>query len=60
MIDLDIMTWKWFLHYWTFLKGIHLSLVVSTHKEPVMQNFDVFFVIGLNIMLNNQHDKYAK
>ena len=38
----DIMTWKWFLHCWPFVRGIHQSLVDSPHKGLVMQCFDFF------------------
>ena len=27
-----MMQWKWFLHYWPCQRGIHQSLVDSTHK----------------------------
>ena len=47
------LIWKSFLHYWPFVRGIHLSQVVSTHKGPTMWNFDVFCVITLNKLLNN-------
>ena len=30
----NLMTWKRFLHYWTFLRGIHRPLVDSPHKGP--------------------------
>ena len=36
------MTWKHFPHYWPIVKGIH-------HLE-----FDVFFVVSLNMLLNKQ------
>ena len=28
----DVNKWKLFLHYWTFVRGIHRSPVNSTHK----------------------------
>ena len=28
----DILKWKYFLHYWPFVRGIHQSLVDSPHK----------------------------
>ena len=31
----DIITWKYFLHCWTFVRGIHQSLVDSCLKGPV-------------------------
>ena len=39
--DDDIMTWKWFLHYWFFCAGIRWSPVDSPHKGPVTWTFDV-------------------
>ena len=35
------MAWKYFLHYWYSVRGIHQSVVDSPHKEPVMLSFDV-------------------
>ena len=37
------MTWKHFLQYWSLMKSIHqwIPLIIN-------QNFDVFFVVGLN------------
>ena len=32
----DIMSWKCFAHYWTFVKRIHLSPIDSAFKRPVM------------------------
>ena len=32
----DIIKWKWFLHYWPFVKGIHQWLVDSLYKGPVI------------------------
>ena len=34
-----------FLHYWPFVRGIHLSLVVYPHKGPVLCNLNDFFVV---------------
>ena len=50
----DDVTWKCFLHYWPFVKGIHQSLVDSPHKGPVMQSSHIFFVVSLNKLLNKQ------
>ena len=33
------MTWKWFLHYWPFVRGIHQWLVDSLHKGPSISSF---------------------
>ena len=38
----DVMTWKCFLHYWPFERGIYLSSEDSPHKGPVMGRFDIF------------------
>ena len=40
----DVMTWKCFMHYWPFVKGIHL--VDSLHKGPVMHNIDVSLMLA--------------
>ena len=37
-----------------FCEGIKWSLVDSAHKGPVMQSFDVFFIVSLNKLLNKQ------
>ena len=50
----DTLTWKPFPHYWLFVGGIHQSLVDSPHKGPVMPSIDVFFILGLNNLLNTQ------
>ena len=44
----DIIIWKCLPDYWPFVRGIHQSLVDSPHKGPVMQRFDVLFVVSLN------------
>ena len=35
-------TWKHFLHYWPFVRGIHCWLIDFTHKGSVMWKFDVY------------------
>ena len=50
----EFMTWKCFLHYWPFVKGIHQSPVDSHYKGPVRQSFDVFFDVSLNKLLKKQ------
>ena len=52
-----MITWNRFPHYLSFMMGIHRSPVDSPHKRPVMQSFDVFFVVRLNKLLN-QHSRY--
>ena len=42
------MKWKWFLILLAFCEGNTLD---STHKGPVMQNFDIYFVVSLNKLL---------
>ena len=32
------VVWKCFVHYWSFVSGIHLSPVDSHHNGPMMQN----------------------
>ena len=48
----DAMTWKRFPYNWPFVKGIHQSLLYSPHKGSVMQSFNIFFVLILNMILN--------
>ena len=36
------------------MRGIHQSTMVLHHKRVVMQNFDVFFGVDLNKMLNKK------
>ena len=48
------MTRKFFPHYWSFVWGIHWSTEVSLHKEPVIQTFDVSFVVSLSRLFNKQ------
>ena len=50
----DVMTWKRFLHYWPFVRGIHRWPVDSHHKGPVMRSFGVSFNVSLNKLLNKQ------
>ena len=57
----DVMTWKYFPHYWTFMRGIppstggfpaqrasNASPVDSLHKGSVMRKFEVFSDVSLN------------
>ena len=37
-----------FTDYLPFVRGIHRSPVDSPHKRPVMQTFNIFFVVSLN------------
>ena len=37
-----------------FVRGIHMSLVGCPLNGPVMKNFDVFFVVSVNKLLNSQ------
>ena len=48
----DVMPWKHFLHYWPFVRGNHSRPMDSPHKRSVLQNFDVFSVVGLHRLLN--------
>ena len=50
----NVMTSQFFTHYCPFVRGIHWSLVDSPHIGPIMQGFDVFFVVNVNMMLNKQ------
>ena len=50
----EVIKWKHFPHYWTFVRGIHRSVVEFPSQRPVMQNFDVFFDLRLNKCLRKQ------
>ena len=45
------MTWKQFLLYWPFVRGIHWS---SPHKVSLIHRFYVLFVVQLRKLLNKQ------
>ena len=50
----DVIKWKHFPRYWSFVRGIHRSPVNSPHKRPVMRSFHVFFDLRLNKPLSKQ------
>ena len=50
----DVIKWKHFPCYWTFVRGIYWWLVDSPHKWPVTRSFDVFFDMRLNTRLSKQ------
>ena len=50
----DVIKWKHFPRYWTFVRGIHRSPVNSPHKGPTTRSFDVFFDVRLNKRLSKQ------
>ena len=50
----ESMWWSSVVHYWPFVRGIHRSPVNSPHKGPVMQTFNISFVVNLNKLLNKQ------
>ena len=54
LFKIDIIKWKRFPHYWSFLKGIHWSLVDPPYKEPVTRAIGVSFGVGLSKVLNKQ------
>ena len=47
------MTWRHFLHYWSFVKGIHWSLVDCLRKPNASS--DVTIVVILNRLLNKSN-----
>ena len=49
----DVIKWKPFPHYWSFVQGIHQSPVNSAQR-PVKRSFDVFFDLRLNKQLSKQ------
>ena len=60
----DVIKWKHFPRYWTFVRGIHWSPVkpppppppqhTHTKKRPVTVRFGVLFHLHLNIQLSKQ------
>ena len=50
----DVMTWKHSRHYWSFVRWINQSLVDLPHEGPVMQSFDIFFIVSMTKLLNKQ------
>ena len=48
-----VMTWKSFPHYWPFVRKIHRRPVDSPQKGPVMQDFEVCFVVRRNNVFEN-------
>ena len=61
----DVMVWKHFSRYWTFVRGIHQSPVDFHQKGPATGGSDVFFDVCLNKRLwewsfwivSDHHDK---
>ena len=37
----NVMAWKFFSHYWPFVRGIHRSTVDSPHKGPVVWSLEL-------------------
>ena len=50
----NVIKWKHFPRYWSFVRGIHRSPVNFPHKWPVARRFDVFFDLRLNNGLSKQ------
>ena len=50
----DVIKWKHFPHYWSFVRVIHRSPVNSPPQRSVTRNFDVFFDLRLNKGLRKQ------
>ena len=44
----EVIIWKFFLYYCSFVRGIHQSLVDSSYKGPIMQGGGVFLIDGLS------------
>ena len=44
----DVIKWKHFPRYWSFVRGIHRS------QRPVTRSFDIFFDLRLNKRLSKQ------
>ena len=41
----DIVTWKHFLHYWPFMRRLHLSFMASVHEESIKQALMFYLVL---------------
>ena len=50
----NVIKWKHFPRYWSFVRGIHRRPVNSPHKGPVTRSFDVLFDLRLNKRLSKQ------
>ena len=50
----DVIKWKHFPRYWSFVRGIHRSPMPSEFpsQRPVTRSFDAFFVLRLNKRLS--------
>ena len=53
----EVMSWKYFLYYWPFVRGIHQSLDFP-RKGQIMQSFNVSFVVGLNKLFKKQSSSW--
>ena len=47
----DVITWVHFPNYWSFVLRIHWSPVDSPHEMFSNTEFDIFFVVNLNMHL---------
>ena len=50
----DVMSWKRFLQYWPFVRGIYLLPIDSPHNGPVLRIFDVSFVVSMERLLKQE------
>ena len=50
----DVTKWTHFLHYWSFVTGIHLWQVHYRTKLPPIWGFDVSFVFSSNLLFTNK------
>ena len=50
----DVIKWKHFPRYWSFVWGIHQSPCEFPSQRPVTRSFDVFFDLRLNKRLSKQ------
>ena len=50
----DVIKWKHFLRYWAFVRGIHLSLVISPHKSQWRRALMFSLICALNKQLSKQ------
>ena len=50
----DVIKWKHFPHYWSFVRGIHRSRWIPHTQRPATRSFDVFLDLRLNKRLSKQ------
>ena len=47
-------------NYWPYVKEIHQWPVISDNKEPLMQSFDVCFMVSQNLYDSTVQENHTK